>query len=173
MVKMRRVAIAAYMTLLLFFQESLAMAGNLMVPQIAASTTPAAASKTDTQVIYQVLAKMLERWNAHDIDGLMSVYWNSPSLLAVIDTEQFEGYESLYRSYKIQYRNPTSMGIVNPTRVQVKLLKPDLAFGVVSWTIKYPENAHASEIVGTTTLNIQKFDSDWKIVVVHTSFAEM
>ena len=58
------------------------------------------------------------------------------------------------------------MGVVNPTRVQVQLLKPDLAFGVVSWTMRYPENAHASEIVGTTTMDTQKFETDWKNVAV-------
>jgi hypothetical protein len=62
------------------------------------------------------------------------------------------------------------MGVVNPTRVQVQLLKPDLAFGIVSWTMRFPENAHASEIVGTTTVDIEKFGSDWKIVALHTSF---
>jgi len=49
----------------------------------------------------------------------------------------------------------------------------ELAFGIVSWTMRYPQNAHASEIVGTTTMDLQKFDSDWKIVVLHTSFTEI
>jgi hypothetical protein len=39
--------------------------------------------------------------------------------------------------------------------------------------MRYPQNAHASEIVGTTTMDLQKFDSDWKIVVLHTSFTEI
>lgn len=172
--EMRHCAIAPYVSLLLLFQQLPAKAGNPIVSQVAAvSTTTVAAAKTDTQIVYEVLIKMLDRWNARDIDGLMSVYWNSPNLLAVIDTEQFDGWENLYRSYKSQCRNPNDMGIVNPTRVQVELLKPDLAFGIVSWTIRYPQNAHASEVVGTTTMDIQKFDSGWKIVVLHTSFTEM
>jgi hypothetical protein len=94
-------------------------------------------------------------------------------LLAVIDTQQFDGWENLYRSYKNQSRNPDNMGIINPTRVSVQLLKPDLAFGIVSWTMRYPDNARASEVVGTTTVDIQKFDSGWKIVALHASFTEM
>jgi ketosteroid isomerase-like protein len=161
-------------TLLLFSHLQTTMAGSVTVVQLAsAAANPATGAKTDTQIIYEMLVKMLDRWNARDIDGLMSVYWNSPGLLAVIDTEQFDGWENLYRSYKNQSRNPTNMGIVNPTRVQVELLKPDLAFGIISWTMKYPENAHASEVVGTTTMNIQKFAPDWKIVALHTSFTEM
>jgi ketosteroid isomerase-like protein len=171
---MRHHPLAACALLLLFALARPAMAEILSDSQFgAASTSSRPVAKTDTQYVYEVLLKMLDRWNAHDIDGLMSVYWNSPSLLAVIDTEQFDGWENLYRSYKTQYRNLTHMGTVNPTRVEVKLLEPDLAFGVVSWTIQYPENAHASEIVGTSTMNIQKIDSSWKIVALHTSFTEM
>jgi ketosteroid isomerase-like protein len=171
---MRHRPIELCVFLLLFAQPQPAMAETLIVSQSGAtSTSSRPVAKTDKQFVYEVLLKMLDRWNAHDIDGLMSVYWHSPSLLAVIDTEQFEGWESLYRSYKTQYRNLTDMGTVNPTRVEVKLLEPDLAFGVVSWTIQYPENAQASEIVGTSTMNIQKFDSTWKIVALHTSFTVM
>ena len=171
---MRHRPIKACALFFLFAQPHPVKAENLLVSQFgAALTLSRPVAKTDTQFVYEVLLKMLDRWNAHDIDGLMSVYWNSPSLLAVIDTEQFDGWENLYRSYKTQYRNLTNMGTVNPTRVEVKLLEPDLAFGVVSWTIQYPENTHASEIVGTSTMNIQKFDSSWKIVALHTSFTEM
>jgi ketosteroid isomerase-like protein len=171
---MRHHPIEACALLLLFAQPQPAKAEDLIVSQFgAASISSRPVAKTDTQFVYELLLKMVDRWNAHDIDGLMSVYWNSPSLLAVIDTEQFDGWENLYRSYKTQYRNLTNMGTVNPTRVEVKLLEPDLAFGVISWTIQYPENTHASEIVGTSTMNIQKFDSIWKIVALHTAFTEM
>jgi ketosteroid isomerase-like protein len=159
--------------LLFFLQLQLCQADLNKAQAKPDSNPPVDIPKTDTQLIYEVLLKMLDRWNAHDIDGLMSVYWNSPALLAVIDTEQFDGWQSLYRSYKNQFRNPDNMGTVNPTRVQVKLLKPDVAFGIVSWTIKYPRNARASEMVGTSTLDIQKFDSGWKIVVLHTSYTVM
>jgi ketosteroid isomerase-like protein len=167
-------AIAPCLSLLLFSLQWPAIAENLKSSSAALiSTTPTASAKTDTQLVYELVVKMLDRWNARDLDGLMSVYWNSPSLIAVIDTEQFDGWDNLYRSYKNQYRNPTNIGTMNPTRIQVKLLKPDLAFGIVSWTMRYPQNAHASEIVGTTTMDLQKFDSDWKIVVLHSSFTEI
>ena len=130
-------------------------------------------SQTNTQLIHDVLFKMVDRWNAHDIEGLMSLYWNSPSLLAVIDREQYEGWQTLYHSYKTQYQDPRDMGVVSPTRIQVELLKPDLAFGILSWTLKYPNNPLASEVVGTSTVDLEKFDDGWKIVVLHMSFAEM
>jgi ketosteroid isomerase-like protein len=141
--------------------------------KVAVAATSPPGSPNNTQPINEVLLKMVDRWNAHDIDGLMSVYWNSPSLIAVIDTEQYEGWQSLYRSYKSQFRDPSDMGIVSPIRIQVELLKPDLAFGILSWTLKYPKNPGASEVVGTSTVDLQKFDDGWKIVVLHMSFTEM
>jgi hypothetical protein len=45
-------------------------------------------SKPDAQQVYEVLLKMLDRWNAHDIEGHLEVYWKSPELLVVVDSEQ-------------------------------------------------------------------------------------
>ena len=134
---------------------------------------PKPAHSSNTQLANEVLLRMVDRWNAHDIEGVMSLYWNSPSLLAVIDTRQYEGWQNLYLSCKSQYRDPSDMGIVSPTRIQVELLEPDLAFGILSWTLKFPNNPFASEVVGTSTVDLQKFDDGWKIVVLHMSFTEM
>jgi hypothetical protein len=60
-------------------------------------------SKSDAQQVYEILLKMLDRWNAHDIEGHLDVYWKSPELLVVIDSEQFNGW----RNFTI----PTSMAI--------------------------------------------------------------
>jgi ketosteroid isomerase-like protein len=170
---MQHRAITIYASVVLWSQPVAALAENFLDSEVSASSMSPATANTDAKMAYELLVRMFDRWNARDLDGLMSVYWNSPSLLAVIDTEQFDGWENLYRLYKNRYRNPVNMGIVSPTRIQVELLKPDLAFGVVSWTMRYPENTRASEIVGTTTMDIQKFETDWKIVAVHSSFTEM
>jgi ketosteroid isomerase-like protein len=157
-----------------------ASAQDRNIPQYAAvpATTTLGAqtntgTQTNTQLIHDILLKMVERWNAHDIEGLMSLYWNSPNLVAVIESEQYEGWQNLYHTCKRQYRVPSDMGTVSPTRIQVELLKPDLAFGIVSWTLRYPNSPLASEVVGTSTVDLQKFDDGWKIVVLHMSFTEM
>jgi hypothetical protein len=43
---------------------------------------------------------MLDRWNAHDIEGHLEVYWKSPELLVVVDSEQFNGWQQLRDSYR-------------------------------------------------------------------------
>jgi hypothetical protein len=61
-------------------------------------------SKPDAQKVYEVLLKMLDRWNAHDIEGHLEVYWKSPELLVVVDSEQFTGWQQLHDSYINGYR---------------------------------------------------------------------
>jgi uncharacterized protein (TIGR02246 family) len=130
-----------------------------------------AVSKTDAQQVYDVLLQMLDRWNAHDLDGHLDVYWKSPELLVVIDSEQFTGWQQLHDSYINGYPDRSAMGFINPTRIQVKLLKPDLALALTWWTIAFPSTKVT--VVGNTTMNLQKFDNVWKVVAAHSSTAEM
>ena len=81
-------------------------------------------SKPDAQQVYEILLKMLDRWNAHDIEGYMEVYWKSPELLVVVDSEQFNGWQQLHDSYLNGYPDRNAMGFIQPKRIQVKLLKP-------------------------------------------------
>ena len=129
------------------------------------------ATKSDAQQVYEVLLKMLDRWNAHDIEGHLEVYWKSPELLVVVDSEQFNGWQQLHDSYMNGYPNRDAMGFINPARIQVKLLKPDLALALTWWSVTFPNSKQ--KVVGNTTMNLQKFDDGWKIVASHTSTAEM
>jgi uncharacterized protein (TIGR02246 family) len=113
------------------------------------------------------LLKMLDRWNAHDIEGHLEAYWKSSELLVVIDSEQFNGWQQLHDSYVNGYPGATAMGFVEPTRIQVRLLKPDLALALTWWTINFPSSHQ--KVIGNTTMNLQKFDDGWKIVASHSS----
>ena len=48
-------------------------------------STNAGPIKPDARLVYEVLHKLLDQWNAHDVDGLLEAYWKSPELLVVID----------------------------------------------------------------------------------------
>jgi uncharacterized protein (TIGR02246 family) len=128
-------------------------------------------SKSDAQQVYEVLLKMLDRWNAHDIEGHLEVYWKSPELLVVVDSEEFNGWQQLHDSYVKGYTNRNAMGFIQSKRIQVKLLRPDLALALTWWSVAFPSSKQ--KVVGNTTMNLQKFDDGWKIVASHTSTAEM
>ena len=55
---------------------------------------------------------MLDRWNAHDIEGHLQVYWNSPELLVVVDAEQFNGWQQLHDSYVVRSIIKCKRGLV-------------------------------------------------------------
>jgi len=128
-------------------------------------------AKSEAQQVYEVLLKMLDRWNAHDIEAHLEAYWKSPQLLVVLDSEQFSGWQQLHDSYINGYPNRDSMGFITPERIQVKLLKPDLALAVTWWSISFPHSK--LKIVGNTTMNLQQFDNGWKIVAAHSSTTDM
>jgi uncharacterized protein (TIGR02246 family) len=128
-------------------------------------------AKLDAQRINEVLLKMLDRWNAHDIEGHLDVYWKSPELLVVVDSEQFNGWQQLHDSYINGYPDRNAMGFIEPKRTQVELLEPDLALALTWWSVSFPSSKQ--KVVGNTTMDLQKFDDGWKIVASHTSISEM
>ena len=69
------------------------------------------ATEPDAQRVYEILVKMLDRWNAHDIERHLEVYWKSPELLVVIDSEQFNGWQQLHDSYLNGYPDRSAMGV--------------------------------------------------------------
>jgi uncharacterized protein (TIGR02246 family) len=133
----------------------------------ANSTAPQA----DAQSVYEVLLKMLDRWNAHDLEGHLDVYWKSPDLMVVIDSEQFVGWQQLHDSYLNGYPDRNAMGFIQPRRIQVKLLKPDLALALTWWSVSFPNSKQ--EVVGSSTMNLQKFENGWRIIASHTSISGM
>jgi len=142
--------------------------GGWLFDSLTPNPSPA---RSDAQQIYDVLLKMIDRWNAHDIDGYLSAYWKSPDLLVVVDSEEYNGWQQFRDSYRNAYPNRESMGHMTPTRIQIKLLKPDLALSLIWWSISFPNSKQ--HVVGNSTMNLEKFDDGWKIVASHSSTAEM
>jgi hypothetical protein len=91
--------------------------------------------------------------------------------LVVIDSEQYNGWQQLHDSYISGYPDRNGMGFIQPKRIQVKLLKPDLALALTWWSVSFPSSKQ--KVVWNTTMNLQKIDDGWKIVASHTSFADL
>ena len=96
---------------------------------------------------------------------------NRPNCSVVVDSEQFNGWQQLHDSYVNGYPNRVAMGFIQPKRIQVKLLKSDLALGLTWWSASFPTSQRT--VVGTSTMNLQKFDDGWKIVASHTSISDL
>jgi uncharacterized protein (TIGR02246 family) len=158
-------------TLVILAISGLALCRPAMAQELKDLLHPNTSLLSDDQQVYDVLLSMLDRWNAHDMDGYLAVYWKSPELLVVVDSEQFSGWQQLHDSYVNGYPDRTAMGFIQPKRMQVRLLKPDLALAFSWWSVSFPSTKH--EVVGNSTMNLQKFDDRWKIVASHTSIGGM
>ena len=128
------------------------------------------ALKPDAQKVYEVLLKMLDRWNAHDIEGYLEVYSKSTDLLVVVDSEEYSGWQQLHDSYVNGHPNLNGMGFIDLKRIEIKLLKPDLALALTWWSVSFPNSKQ--NVVGNTTMNLKKSDDGWKIIVSHTSLTD-
>ncbi len=139
------------------------------------SITPASTSTSSkmesSHEVYDFLVKMVNRWNAHDLDGYLACFWNSPSFVGVFDSEVYIGWHELQTKYKAGFGNPEDMGAITPTRVQVRMVKEDLALALTRWTVTLPRPGHT--LVGVDTNYLQKFDDGWKVISAHTSSTEM
>jgi uncharacterized protein (TIGR02246 family) len=114
---------------------------------------------------------MMTRWNAHDLDGYLDCFWKSPDLVDIVDSEVNLGWQELHDSYKSGFHNAEEMGVVTPMRIQVRMVKDDLAFGLTRWTVTFPRSTHA--LIGIDTNYLQKFEDGWKVISAHTSTTEM
>lgn len=138
---------------------------------IAVPSNSPLAQRLDVGEVNRTLLGMVERWNAHDLDGFLDYFWKSPDLTVVTDAQQYSGWQELHDSYMRGFHNRDEMGELLPSRVQIRMVRPDLAFALTYWTIRFPVSKHIS--VGIDTSYLQRFGSEWKIISVHTSMADM
>jgi len=140
--------------------DSLRKGDQIQIP----STRP-----TEEQQVAALLARLVERWNAHDIEGYMDGFWNSPDLLIVVEAEEQMGWANVFASYQRGYPDRAAMGTVHVERTLVQPIKDDVAFAMEWWRASFP-GSHS--VYATTTYLLRKFAEGWKITAAHTSFVE-
>jgi hypothetical protein len=58
----------------------------------------------------------------------------------MVDAEQFNGWQQLYDSYTNGYPDRSAMAFIQPKRIQVKLLEPDLALALTWCLVSLPSS---------------------------------
>lgn len=125
----------------------------------------------DSRQVNRALLRMVDRWNAHDIEGCLEAYWKSEDLVVVFDGQHFNGWQELPAYYLRDFHTRDEMGVLTPSRVQIRMARPDLAFAVTCWTVSFPTSKQV--IVGIDTTYLQRFADGWKVISLHTSTAGM
>jgi uncharacterized protein (TIGR02246 family) len=134
----------------------------------SAGQTAPESDPSDYKQIFRLLAKMADSWNAHDIDGYLSAYWQSPELLVIIEGEQLKGWADVTSTYHRGYPNKDEMGSLLPDRIQIQMVSADVAVALDWWTVVLKKG----KVLGTSTMVLRKIDGNWVIVVMHSSLVE-
>lgn len=130
------------------------------------AVAPAGADK-DEQAIRSVLDASAAEWNKGNLDGYMSVYWNSTELTFSSGANTTRGYKAALDRYKRNYQAPgREMGQLDYRDVSVEILCADTAFVRGFWHLK---QSGGKEPHGVFTLLLKKLPEGWKIVHDHSS----
>jgi hypothetical protein len=138
---------------------------------IAAPFVPTTAAQVAAKEVYDMQMAMIEKWNAHDLEGFLKYFWNSPRLIALEDGDAIIGFEELSGKYRRGFSDRNLMGHSTMARVRIRMIGPDSAFVVAHWTIAYPNSKVV--VVGMDSSNVQKIAGEWKTTMTHSSEVEM
>jgi ketosteroid isomerase-like protein len=121
----------------------------------------AQASSQARQEIETIIAKLVERWNAHDLMGLMSYVWYSPDFVEIEDGVIRRGWAENLAAYHDGFSDPSQMGRAETHLIHFELIKPDVAV-VVTESIVYFATGKNTTSDGTQIY--RNFADGWKIV---------
>ena len=117
--------------------------------------------------IQSVLAAQQDAWNRGDIDAFMNGYARSASTVFVSGDEVSRGWETVRDRYRVKYSDPTKMGMLTFSEIEVSMLSPDAAVVLGRWRLKRAND----EPHGRFTLIFKRLPEGWRIVHDHTSAA--
>ena len=118
------------------------------------------APENDKLRIEVVLRLQENNWNAGNLDGFMTAYWDSPELEFVSDktTHGFQPVrERYFKNYKAEGKE---MGLLTFTDLQVTVIDDATASATGKWKVVKSQETSS----GGFTLTLRKFENGWKIV---------
>lgn len=115
--------------------------------------------------IRNLLEQQRLEWNKGNLEAYMQGYWESDSLLFVGKNGAKYGWKNTLDNYKKGYPDKATMGFLTFDIKEIKMIDATHAFVLGAWNLKREKD----EPKGYFTLLVQKFESDWKIIVDHSS----
>lgn len=112
----------------------------------------------------QQLADQQKNWNLGDIDGYMSYYWGSDSLIFISKGKVTMGWQNIRDNYEIKYPDQISMGVLEFSELTFYKLDKKKIICTGTWKLLRKEE----NLGGTFTLIWKKIKSRWVIIFDHT-----
>ena len=109
----------------------------------------------------------VEAWNRGDLDGFMTVYWNSPDLVFFSNKAETRGWQQTLERYRATYKSEgRQMGTLDFPKLDFKVLSPEAVLARGQWRLKMPDG---KESTGMTSVTFLKLPEGWRIVHDHSS----
>ncbi|SDF84625.1 YybH family protein [Terriglobus roseus] len=146
---------------------------------IAVVTTPLCASAQRTEGeqmkvlpqaeldVVKVLLSQERAWNAGDLNGFLSLYKKSPDLI-VISNGVAHGFEDVEATYKKNYPDRATMGVLTFSDLEPHILDARFAMATGRYSLERAKNK-GGNASGTFSLVLEKTAEGWKIVLDHTT----
>jgi ketosteroid isomerase-like protein len=146
----------------------LAIAIFSLVSTVFTAGQEKAPADRQTSEITTVLTQQQTAWNAGDIPGFMLGYWKSPQLSFSGSSGVSRGWDAVSARYQRVYPNRDSMGHLDFSELEMRLLGENAALVLGKWHLTRP----SGELGGVFSLVFQRFPEGWKIIHDHTSLVE-
>ena len=119
----------------------------------------------DETAIKAVLNKQTESWNKGDIEGFMTTYWHSDSLMFIGKNGIKWGWQTTLENYKKSYPDTVAMGKLFFNILVIKKLSPQYFYVVGKWHLKRT----IGDLSGHYDLVFRKIKGQWFIIADHSS----
>ena len=118
-------------------------------------------------LIEQKMNSQEDSWNRGDLEGFMNGYWHSDSLKFIGKSGLTYGWETTLANYKKSYPDTDAMGRLTFDNVSIEMIDSDVILVIGKWMLV--RKSLGDTLQGHYSLNWQKKDGDWVIVVDHSS----
>ena len=110
------------------------------------------------------MTNQAKAWSIGDLDGYMSYYWGSDSLIFVTKGVAKKGWQYLRDGYEKKYPTAEDMGVLVYSDLYFYKLDSKKIFCTGSWKVTRKEDV----LSGTFTLIWKKIKGRWVIIMDHT-----
>ena len=125
-------------------------------------------SETEEDRILAVLEMQQAAWNAGDIPGFMSGYWQSPDLRFASGGTVTKGWQQTLDRYTKNYKDRATMGKLTFSSLEVGLIGNDNAVVHGGWALE----RNGDKPSGLFTLLFREVDGEWLVVSDTTTSAD-
>ena len=130
---------------------------------ICSCTFPTA--KSESEEIIKVMQGQAAAWNNGNLEGYMSGYWMSDSLVFTGGKSTSYSWQAALDRYKKSYPTAEKMGKLEFSDIETKFTSKNSAYTVGQWSLSKSDD----DVSGRFTLVWKKINGSWFIVADHSS----